>query len=125
MSESRGGLAASAETDIAAIVRSVCRDSGHWPYTADSDLFIGYRPGPETPLMAGTRLIRVMVRYDLVIMATRSGLAAQMETMRYALYDALLAGGWKFDGEPGPETYDARACRFMWPVSVVKGFAAL
>ena len=123
MSENRGGLAASAETDIAAIVRSVCRDGGHWPYTSDSDLFIGYRPGPETPVMAGTRLIRVMVRYDLVIMATRSGLAAQMETMRYALYDALLAGGWKFDGEPGPETYDARARRFMWPVSVVKGFA--
>lgn len=123
MSERRDRLCASAETDIGTIVRSVCSDSGHWPYTADSDLFIGYRPGPETPMMSGTRLIRVMVRYDLVIMATRSGLAAQMETMRYALYDALLAGGWKFDGEPGPETYDARARRFMWPVSVVKGFA--
>lgn len=125
MSESRGSLAASAERDIEAIVRSVCRDSGHWPYTADSDLFIGYRPGPETPVMAGTRMIRVQVRYDLVIMATRSGLAEKMETMRYALYDALLAGGWKFDGEPGPETYDARTRRFMWPVSVVKGFATL
>lgn len=125
MSEHRGGLAASAETDIAAIVRSVCADSGHWPYTADSDLFIGYRPGPESVYMAGTRLIRVMVRYDLVIVATRCDLAVQMETMRYRLYDALLAGGWKFDGEPGPETYDARARRFMWPVSVVKGFATL
>lgn len=123
MSEQRGGLAAAPEADIAAIVRSVCADSGHWPYTADSDLFIGYRPGPETPVMAGTRLIRVQVRYDLVIVATRGGLAAQMETMRYALYAALIDGGWKFDGEPGPETYDARSRRFLWPVSVVKGFA--
>ena len=111
------------EKEMDAIVRSVCPDSGHWPYTRDSDLYIGYRPGPETATLASDRRVRMQVRYDIVICAQRSGLALEMEELRYKLYAALAKGGWKLDGDPGPETYDARQKRFFWPVTAVKSFA--
>ena len=111
------------EKNIETIVRGVCLDSGHWPYTQKSDLFIGYKPAGETPMMASDRIMRMQVRYDLIIIARRSAKACEMETLRYRLYAALLRGGWKFDGDPGPETYDNQGDRFLWPVSVVKSFA--
>ena len=111
------------EKEIETIVRNVCPDSGHWPYTRDSALYVGYRPGPETPEIAGNRIIRMHVRYDLAIVSRRGPMAYEMEKLRYKLYAALYAGGWKFETEPGPETYDARAGQFLWPISVIKGFA--
>lgn len=111
------------EKEMQAIAQSVCADSGHWPYTRASGLYIGYRPGAETLKAASDRTVRVLVRYDLVICAQRGELANEMETLRFKLYAALMAAGWQIDGEPGPETYDAKAGRFMWPVSAVKSFA--
>jgi len=111
------------EKEMDAIVRSVCPDSGHWPYTRDSDLYIGYRPGPETATLASDRRVRMQVRYDIVICAQRSGLALEMEALRYKLYAALLRAGWMIDGTPGPETYVAAHGLFLWPVTATKGFA--
>ena len=111
------------EMEIAAIIDSVCTDSGHWPYTRDSDLYIGFRPGPESFAMAANRPVRVQVRYDIVICAQRGGLALEMEKMRFKLYAALMQNGWAMDGNPGPETFDAKTKRFMWPLSCVKSFA--
>ena len=111
------------EKEMETIVRAVCADSGHWPYTRDSALYIGYRPGPETLRAASDRTVRVQVRYDLVICAKRGPAALEMEALRFRLYAALMAGGWQIDGDPGPETYDAKAKQFLWPVSAVKSFA--
>lgn len=111
------------EKDIESIVRRVCPDCGHWPYTRKSDLFIGWRPGPERPVMSSDRIMRMQVSYDLIVIARRSDLALEMEALRYRLYGALVAGGWKFESDPGPETHDDRENRFLWPISVVKSFA--
>ena len=110
------------EKDIETIVRGVCPDCGHWPYTRRSDLFVGWRPGAERPMMGSDRIMRMQVSYDLIIISRRSDMACEMEALRYKLYLALLAGGWKFESEPGPETYDDREQRFLWPIQVVKGF---
>lgn len=112
------------EADISVIVRSVCPQSGHWPYTRDADLYIGYRPGNEELETASNRVTGVQVEYDIVICGKR-GTAAQMETMRYQLYDALLAGGWRLAGKPGPEAYIAEHQLFLWPLTAVKRFAVV
>lgn len=111
------------EKEITALIGEVCKDSGHWPYTRDSDLYIGFRPGPESFTMAGNHTVRVQVRYDIVICAQRGGLALEMEKMRFQLYAKLMGAGWQMDGDPGPETYDAKMKRFLWPLSCVKSFA--
>lgn len=112
------------EKDLSQIVTGVWPESGHWPYTRDSGMYIGYRPGQESMTCGADRIVRVTSRYDLVIFAQRSPTTAtDMEELKYKLYAALLAGGWKFDTEPGPETYDERTGLFMWPIQVSKGFA--
>lgn len=112
------------EKDIETIVRGVCPDSGHWPYTRESDLLVGWKPaGDAIAQIASNRVVRVQVSYDLIIIGQRHGdMAAKMEKLRFDLYGALLAGGWKLDGPPGPETFDDRQQRFLWPISVTKGF---
>lgn len=109
------------EQDIGRVIASVCEDSGHWPYTRDAELYIGFRPAGDGFSFAGDRIIRAKVSYDVVICARRGAMAEKMEEMRYKLYDALLRGGWKFEGEPGPETYSDAHGLFMWPVTVSKG----
>lgn len=113
------------EKDLSTIVRSVCEDSGHWPYTRESDLFIGFKPAGDTIAQMGSnRIMRMVVSYDLIMIGVKRGdMAQRMEEMRFKLYAALLAGGWKLETPPGPETYDDRQQRFLWPVSVSKGFA--
>ena len=92
------------EKDIETIVHRVCPDSGHWPYTRESDLFVGWKPaGDAIAQMASDRVVRVQVSYDLIVIGQRRGdMAAKMEKLRFDLYGALLAGGWKLDGPPGP-----------------------
>ena len=67
------------EKDIETIVRSVCPDCGHWPYTRKSDLFVGWKPAGETVHMASDRIARVQVSYDLIVISRRSELAFEME----------------------------------------------
>ncbi|MBR5302950.1 MAG: hypothetical protein IKU38_08955 [Clostridia bacterium] len=112
------------EKDIESIVRSVCPDSGHWPYTRESDLFVGWKPAGDTiAQMAGNRIARMQVSYDLIVIGVKRGdMAQRMEALRFKLYAALRAGGWKLEAPPGPETYDDRQQRFLWPISVCKGF---
>lgn len=104
------------------IVRGVCAQSGHWPYTKDADLYIGFRPGSESLRAVSNRTIDTQIEYDIVICGKR-GTAARMEEMRYALYAALHAGGWRLKGTPGPEAYIAEHELFLWPVTVQKRFA--
>lgn len=111
------------EKDMERIVSGVCPDCGHWPYTRKSDLFVGWKPGPVTPVMAGARMIRAQVGYDLIVIARRGEHAQRVEALRYRLLLALLGGGWKLEGPPGPETYDDQGERFLWPMSVVKSFS--
>ena len=113
------------EKDIETIVRSVCTDCGHWPYTRKSDLFVGWKPAGEVfSQMASNRAVRVQVSYDLIVIGQRRGdMALMMEELRYRLYAALLAGGWRMESPPGPETFDDRQQRFLWPISVTKIFA--
>ena len=110
------------EADIGRVIAGVCPQSGHWPYTRAAGLYIGYRPAEESFQIAGDRIARAMVRYDIVICAARGEAAARMEEMRYRLYAALLAAGWRFDGAPGPESYSETHDLFLWPVTVIKGF---
>lgn len=113
------------EKDIETIVRSVCPDSGHWPYTRKSDLFVGFKPSGEAiTQVSGNRIVRMQVSYDLIVIGVKRGdMAQKMEALRFKLYAALRAGGWKLEAPPGPETYDDRQQRFLWPISVCKGFA--
>lgn len=110
------------EQDIAGIVASVCESSGHWPYTRDAELYIGYRPGVEELKMAGDRVFSTEIEYDIVIAAKRGAAAGQMESLRYQLYNALWRGGWKLRGVPGPESYVDAHEMFLWPLTVVKRF---
>ena len=110
------------ETEMEALVAGVCPQSGHWPYTKKAELYIGFRPGGETLSFSSSRVTGTVVRYDIVICAVR-GRSAEMEALRYKLYDALHAAGWYLDGDPGPETYDRGAGLFMWPVSAKKRYA--
>ena len=111
------------EKDISRIVASVCAQSGHWPYTGSAELYIGYRPGEERMTFASDRILRTQVSYDIVIAAKRGGAAEQMEAMRYKLYAALLAAGWRIEGDPGPETYVSQHGLFLWPVTAARAFA--
>lgn len=107
------------ETEMEALVAGVCPQSGHWPYTKKAELYIGFRPGGETLSFSSSRVTGTVVSYDIVICAVR-GKSAEMEALRYRLYDALHANGWYLDGDPGPETYDRNAGLFYWPVSAKK-----
>ena len=80
------------ETEMEALVAGVCPQSGHWPYTKKAELYIGFRPGGETLSFSASRVTGTLVRYDIVICAVR-GKSAEMEALRYKLYDALHAGG--------------------------------
>lgn len=110
------------EQDIAKIVASVCESSGHWPYTRDADLYIGYRPGEEALRVASDRVFSSEVEYDIVIAARRGEAAGQMEVLRYQLYNALIRDGWLLKGLPGPEAYIDGHEMFLWPLTVVKRF---
>lgn len=109
------------EEDIERVVRSVCPQSGHWPYTADADVYIGFRPAGEALRSASDKTVDTQIEYDIVICGKR-GAASAMESMRYRLYNALRAGGWRLTEKPGPETYVAAHELFLWPLSVVKRF---
>lgn len=110
------------EEDIQKIVASVCPQSGHWPYTRDADLYIGYRPGEETLRFASDRPFTTSILYDVVICAKRGVSAARMEALRYTLYAALQKGGWKLTQPPGPESYIPAHELFLWPLTVGKMF---
>ncbi len=110
------------EEDIARVVRSVCEQSGHWPYTADADVYIGFRPAGEELRSAANRTVDTQIEYDIVICGRR-GAATAMEEMRYRLYDALREAGWRLTQTPGPETYVAAHELFLWPLSAGKRFA--
>jgi len=111
------------EKDIERVIASVHAASGHWPYTRDADLYIGFRPAGEALTLASDRVVRTRVSYDIVIAAKRGDMAGRMEALRYKLYAALLRAGWMIDGTPGPETYVAAHGLFLWPVTATKGFA--
>lgn len=111
------------EKDIETIVRGVWAQSGHWPFTAAAEVYIGYRPAQERMQMGSGRIVRIHAQYDIVIFARRGAAQEDMERLRYALYAALIAGGWALAGDPGPETYNAKTEEFMWPVSAAKAFA--
>ena len=111
------------ERELENIVRPLCPDCGHWPFTQESELYVGWRAGDDGPFtFAKNRPTRVEIVYDLVICATRARLG-EMEDLRFRLYDALRGGGWRLDGIPGPETYVAATQMYLWPFSVRKGFA--
>lgn len=110
------------EQEITAVVKGVCPQSGHWPYTRDADIYIGFIPVRETLSFSSSRVTGSVVEYDLVIFAKR-GHAQEMETMRYRLYDALHAAGWYLADSPGPESYNRGTDQFMWPVTARKRFA--
>ena len=111
------------ESDLQAIVSDVCPDCGHWPYTKESELFVGWRPSEDGPFtFARNTPQRVTVSFDLVICCARHRLG-DSETLRFMLYQALRDGGWRLNGIPGPETYVAQTRMFMWPFTVSKGFA--
>lgn len=111
------------EQDIAQVVGTVCPDCGHWPYTRDSGLYVGWRPGDDGPFtFARNTPVRVQIVYDLVICCDRARLA-DAETLRYQLYAALRDADWRLEGIPGPETYNAQTRMYLWPVSARKTFA--
>lgn len=110
------------EENIAGIIKSVCPQSGHWPYRASAEIYIGYRPGVERLNCASGRAMSTEVEYDIVICAKRGAAEGRMEQMRYALYDALHAGGWRLANDPGPESYDRASELFMWPVTAMRRF---
>lgn len=110
------------EQEIARAIADVCPDSGHWPYTRNSPLYVGFRPRDDGPWKwAGSKPKRVVIVYEVVIAANRSRLS-DMETLRYALYDGLRLAGWILADIPGPETYNAQTQMYLWPFSVSKGF---
>lgn len=112
----------SPEKHLEALIASVCPSSGHWPYTESAELYIGYRPAGEKLDYASDRALRTTLTYDVVIAARRGPAAQRMEAMRYALYAALLAGGWRIVGDPGPESYIAAHELFLWPVTVSRSW---
>jgi len=110
------------EQDIARAISEVCPDCGHWPYTRNSPLYVGYRPRDDGPWkFASDRPKRVAIVYDVVACANRSRLS-DLETLRFALYDGLRQAGWALSDIPGPETYNAQTQMYLWPFAVVKGF---
>ena len=111
----------SPEQDIRQALLTVCENVGHWPYTKDAGIFVGYRPAEDDVVWAGNNAIKVEISYDVVIYH-RLGSAGEAEAMRFAVYAALRAAGWLHDGTPGPESYIANAELFAWPLTVAKRF---
>lgn len=110
------------EQNLARTIADVCPDSGHWPYTRNSSLYVGFRPRDDGPWkFASNKPIRIAVVYEIVIFANRSRLP-DMEILRYSLYDVLRAAGWFIEGIPGPETYNVQTQMYLWPFVVTKGF---
>lgn len=109
------------EQDIERIIRDVHPQSGHWPYTRDSDMYVGWRVGEESFSAASDRRMRVRIVYDVAIVHSYD-LTQDAERLRYALYAALTAGGWKLASAPGPEATIQPHRQRMWPFSVVKSF---
>ena len=110
------------EEEMETLLRGVCPQSGHWPYTKSADLYIGFRPGGEELTFSSSRVTGTLVIYDIVICARR-GRLMEMETLRYGLYDALHRAGWQLTDKPGPESYNRATDLFMWPVSAKKRYA--
>lgn len=113
------------EEDIKSIVTGICPDSDHWPMTKNSGLFVGFRPSGEKLMLAGDRIVRTVITYDLTIFAQRGAQAAKMEKMRYSLYQALMQGGWQLEGNPGPESYIPEHNLFAWPLACTKSFVLI
>jgi hypothetical protein len=110
------------EQDITQAIADVCPESGHWPYTRNASLYVGFRPRDDGPWKyAANKPKRVAVVYDVVVAANR-GRLNDMETLRYALYEGLRQAGWLLADIPGPETYNAQTQMYLWPFSVTKGF---
>ena len=110
------------EQDIAKAIGDICPDSGHWPYTRRSSLYVGFRPRDDGPWKYAANVPkRIAVVYDVVVAAERTRLS-DMETLRFALYDGLRTAGWLLADIPGPETYNAQTQLYLWPFSVTKGF---
>ena len=114
----------SPEQDIKQALLTACDNVGHWPYTRDAGIFIGYRPAEDDVIWAGDTAIKVSISYDVVIYH-RLGSAEEAEAMRFQVYAALRADGWLHDGTPGPESYIANAELFAWPFTVSKRFYLL
>jgi len=109
------------EQDIRQALETVCPNVGHWPYTKDAGIFIGFRPSEDDLTWAGNRAIAAVISYDVVIYH-RLGSAEEAEATRFAAYAALRAAGWLHDNQPGPESYIANAELFAWPFTVNKRF---
>ena len=112
------------EQDIERAIAEVCPDSGHWPYTRKSSLYVGFKPYQDGPFkFSGDRAVRVAVTYDVVVCADRSRLS-DAEVLRFALYKGLRDAGWALaDNLPGYEIYNAQTQMYQWGFSVIKGFA--
>lgn len=109
------------EQDIQQALVQACPNAGHWPYTKDAGVFIGYRPAGDRLTWAGNKTIVSETAYDVVIYH-RLGYAEDAEQMRFDVYAALHENGWLLDDEPGPESYVANMELFAWPLTVRKRF---
>ena len=55
------------EQDIEQAIKEVCPDAGHWPYTRNSPLYVGYRPRDDGPWkFSANAPKRVAIVYDAV-----------------------------------------------------------
>lgn len=111
----------SPEKDIERIITGVHAQSGHWPYTKDSELYVGWRVGEERFVAGSGRRLHAQITYDVAIVCGYDK-TEEAEALRYRLYAALLAGGWQLTGDAGPETAMQAHRQRMWPFSVMKGF---
>lgn len=109
------------EESIQQALGEACEAVGHWPYTASAGVYIGYRPAGDRLRWAANAPLTTETSYDVVI-CHRLGCAAEAEQMRFDVYAALHAAGWKLADEPGPETYIANMEIFTWALTAVKRF---
>lgn len=113
----------SPEEELLGVVSELCPDCGHWPYTRDATLYVGWRSAEDEAVKAASnRTIRMAVRYDVAVCCDRTRLP-DAETLRYQLYDALRKAGWMLDGPAGPEVFSAQTAMYLWPFTVAKAFA--
>ncbi len=109
------------EKDIEGIITGVHAQSGHWPYDKDAEIYVGWRVGEESFTAGADRRVRAKIIYDVAVVHSFDK-TEEAEKLRYRLYAALTAGGWKLSGTPGPETTMQAHRQRMWPFSVVKSF---
>ncbi len=108
------------EESIKRAATAACPDGGHWPYTEDADIFVGWRPAGDSYERASSRRTRVKVTYDIALCYKR-GAQEAAEAARFALHRALDDAGWTIQ-DCGPEAYNAATEMFLWPVTAARSF---